>query len=128
MAAVLLGAMLAGKLGKPQGVNLFSLHRKISVFFTALIVVTFIHGLYDRIAHGEPFFWQHSTPLVTVVHGWVGLIIMVLALSQMVPSLAIKDRKKIRKLHMVLGYALLVLLVIQIFLGIWTVVVETAGG
>lgn len=128
VAAVFFGAMLVGRLKRPQGVNLFSLHRKIGVFFAALVVVTFIHGLYDRVAHGEPFFWQHTEPLVTVVHGWFGLIAMALALAQVVPSLAIKDRRKTRKVHMILGYTLSVMIVIQIFLGIWTVLVEVVGG
>jgi hypothetical protein len=128
VASVIVGATLVGRLKRPQGVNLFRLHRKIGVFFAVLVVVTFIHGLWDRIAHGEQFFWQHTEPSVTVVHGWVGVIIMIMALSQVVPSLAVKDRRKTGKLHMILGYALLILLIIQIFLGIGTVLVETAGG
>lgn len=77
---------------------------------------------------GEPFFWQHTYPLVTVLHGWFGLILTIMALLQVVPSLAIKDRRKTRKLHMILGYALLMLIIIEIFLGIGAVLVEFAGG
>ena len=128
VAALLFGAMLVGRLKRPQGINLFRLHRKISVFFAALVTVTFFHGLWDRIAHGELFFWQHTEPLVTVVHGWFGLIFMILAILQVASSLAVKDRRKIRKLHMILGYALLILVIVEIFLGIETVLVETAGG
>jgi hypothetical protein len=128
VAAVLFGAMLFGRLKRPQGVNLFRLHRKMGVFFAVLIVITFFHGLWDRIAHGEPFFWQHTEPLVTVVHGWFGLILMILAISQVSSSLAVKDRRRIRRLHMTLGYVLLILLIVQIFLGIGTILVETAGG
>ena len=128
VAALLFGAMLVGRLKKLQGVNLFGLHKKIGVFFAILIVVTFIHGLWDRIVHGEPFFWQHLSPLPMVVHGWIGLSIMILALTQVIPSLAIKNRKHIRKLHMILGYSLLVLVIIQIFLGVDLALVEFAGG
>jgi hypothetical protein len=128
VAAILFGAMIVGKLKRPQGVNLFRLHRKIGVFFAVLIVVTFIHGFWDRILMGEPFFWQHTYPLVTVLHGWFGLILTIMALLQVISSLAIKDRRKTRKLHMILGYALLIVIIVEIFLGIGAALLELAGG
>jgi hypothetical protein len=128
VTAILFGAMLVGRLRRPQGVNLFKVHRKIGVFFAGLIVVTFFHGLWDRILLGEPFFWQHTYPLVTVVHGWFGVILTIMVLLQVVPKLAIKDIRKTRKLHMILGYALVILIIIEIFFGIETALVELAGG
>ena len=128
IAVVVYGAKLVGRLKKTQGVNLFRLHRKIGVFIAVLIIVTFFHGIWDRIFMGEPFFWQHSEPLVTVSHGWLGLAIMVVALMQVVPSLVVKDRKRISRLHMIFGYTLLMLVVIQICLGFGAVLVELAGG
>jgi cytochrome b561 len=129
VATIIFGAMLVARLKKPQGlVNLFRLHRKIGVFFAVLIVVTFIHGFWDRILMGEPFFWQHTYPLATVLHGWFALVLTIMALLQVIPSLAIKDRRNTRKLHMILGYALLVVIIIEIFLGIGSALLELAGG
>lgn len=128
VAAILFGAMLVGRLKGTRGVNLFRLHRKIGVFFAILIVVTFIHGFWDRILMDEPFFWQHTYPLVTVLHGWFGLVLTIMALLQVVPSLAIKDRRKTKKLHMILGYSLLIMIIIEISLGVGAALLELAGG
>lgn len=128
IVTILFGAVLVGRLKRPQVVNLFRLHRKIGVFFAVLIVVTFIHGFWDRILMGEPFFWQHTYPLTTVLHGWFGLVLTIMALLQVIPGLAIKDRRKTRKLHMILGYTLLMVIIVEIFLGIGAALLELAGG
>jgi hypothetical protein len=51
-------------------------------------------------------------------HGRFGLAVVVVALLQVIPSLVVKKRKKIRKLHQILGYALPFLVLIQVILGI----------
>jgi hypothetical protein len=126
VAAAVLGAMMVGRIRKMQGVNLFRLHRKITIYLALLIVGTFFYGLWDRTSHGEPLFWQHVEPLATVVQGWFGLVVTIITVVQIVPCLAAKDRRKTRKLHMILGYALVLSLVIQTFLGIEAALVESA--
>jgi hypothetical protein len=126
IAAAMVGAMLVGRIGRAQGVNLFRLHRKITIYLAALIIVTFSYGLWDRVSHGEPLFWQHIEPLATVVHGWFGLVVTIMAVAQVIPCLVVKDRIRTRKLHMFLGYALVVSLVLQTFLGILAALIEVA--
>lgn len=125
IAATFVGAMIVGRVKRPQGVNLFALHRKITIYLTALIAATFIYGIWSRIAHGEPLFWQHTEPLVTVIQGWFGLVVMVAAVAQVFPCLT--AIRKNRKLHMILGYALLVMLVVQTWLGFGAAMIESAG-
>ena len=126
IAAAVVGAMLVGRMRRAQGVNLFGLHKKITIYLVALIVGAFFFGLWSRVSHGKPLFWQHIEPLATVVHGWFGLVVVIIAVLQVVPCLAVKDRRKTRKVHMILGYALVISLVIQTFLGIEAALVENA--
>jgi hypothetical protein len=86
-----------------------------------------IIGLWGRIFHDELFFWEDTELSVAVVHGWFGLIITILTLLQVVPSFVIKDRSKIRKLHLIVGCLVLTLLIIQILLGIGAVLEALAG-
>jgi len=127
VAAALVGAQIVGRIKRPKGINLFKLHRKIAIYLAALVVITFAQGLWDRIAHGEPLFWQHVEPLGIVVQGWFGLFVTILAISQLVPALVVKDRRKIRKLHRILGYTMVISLVIQTFLGVEAALVESMG-
>jgi hypothetical protein len=125
VAAVLVGAMLAGRIKRKQGKNLFSLHRKITFYLVFLIVATFFYGLWARVSHGELLFWQHAEPVVTVVQGWFGLIVTIIAIVQVLPCLIVKDRRKTKRMHMILGYVLLLSLVVQTFLGIEAGLIET---
>jgi len=127
MVTAAVGAMLTGRI-KRAGTNLFALHKKISAYLTILVVSTFLIGLWDRIFYGEPLFWQHTDPLAMVVQGWFGLVVTIMAIAQAVPCFVVKDKRKTRKLHTILGYALVIALVIQTFLGVEAVLVEIAGG
>ena len=124
IAATLIGAMIVGRVKRPQGINLFALHKKITIYLAALIVATFVFGIWSRIAHEEPLFWQHSEPIVTVVQGWFGLVVTVAAIVQVLPCLTVK--RKNRQLHMILGYALTIMLVIQTWLGFGAAIIEIA--
>jgi len=128
VAAALVGAMLTGRIRKKVGTNLFRLHKKISAYLTVLVVSTFFLGIWDRVFYGEPLFWQHTAPLAMVVQGWFGLVVTIMAIAQAVPCFVVKDKRKTRKLHMILGYALVIALVIQTFLGVEAILVEIAGG
>jgi hypothetical protein len=126
VATVTAGAMLGGRIKRRKGANLFRLHRRSSSYLTIFVLSAFFSGLWGRFGHGEPLFWQHVYPLAVVVQGWSGLVVAIMSIAQVIPCLAGGCRN--RKLHMILGYALLVALVIQIFLGIETALVEMAGG
>lgn len=127
-AAAVVGAMQVGRIRRIQGINLFSLHRKITVYLAMLIVGVFFYGLWSRTTHGELLFLQHADPLVTVTHGWFGLILMIIAIAQVLPCLVAKNRRKTKKLHMILGYALVLSLVLQTFLGVGAGLIEVAKG
>ena len=45
IAAAVVGAMLVGRMRRAQGVNLFGLHKKITIYLVALIVGAFFFGL-----------------------------------------------------------------------------------
>jgi hypothetical protein len=125
-ATVTAGAMLGGRIKRRKGANLFRLHRRASSYLTILVLSAFFSGLWGRVDHGEPLFWQHFYPLAIVVQGWSGLVVTIMSIAQVIPCFA--GRRKNRKLHMILGYALLVALVIQILLGVEAALVEMAGG
>lgn len=128
MATAIVGAMLTGRIRRLQGINLFRLHKKLSIYLAILVLAAFFLGVWARVAYGEPLFWQHTDPLIMVVQGWFGLVVTVAALAQIIPCLTVKDRRKMRRLHMILGYVLVILLVVQMFLGVGAALVEIAGG
>ena len=124
IVATLIGAMIVGRVKRPTGINLLALHKKITIYLAALIVATFIYGVWSRTAHGELLFWQQSEPIVTVVQGWFGLVVTFAAITQVLPCLT--ARRKNRKLHMILGYTLTIMLVIQTWLGFGAAIIEIA--
>lgn len=108
--SLITGAMLAGRIGKVASSNLFNVHRKVTIGFGSLMVWSFVFGLLVRLPHGEP--------LLTTLHGWLGLSIVVLALLQMVPCLARKERLLPKLAHRIVGYLLVGLVGFQAVLGI----------
>jgi len=126
VAVVVAGAMRAGRVRKSQGVGLSGLHRKTAIYLSAILVVTFLYGLWISISHGEPVFWEHGELSPATLHGWFGLTAMVVGIIQAGPCLAIRDRRRIKRLHMILGYTLTLLLVAQTWLGTQAAIGETA--
>ena len=118
VTGVIAGAGITERIKRIRETYTYKLHRKINTYATLLIVGTFVYGLWSRIAHGEPLFWQHVESFAVVLHGWWGLIVSIVAVFQIVSCFAVKDRRKTRRLHMVLGYSLVILLVVQTVLGI----------
>lgn len=98
------GAILTGRL-KRGATNAFVVHRNVSVLFSVFMFGTFFFGLWVTYSHGEG--------LLTSIHGWIGLAILVLAVIQVIPCFVSKQRSKIRRLHMVAGFSVAVLVVIQ---------------
>lgn len=109
------GASLTGRL-KRGTINAYMLHKNVSVLFTLFMLGTFLFGLWIQYSHGEA--------LLASIHGWIGLVIVVLALIQVVPCFVTKQRSKVRFLHMVAGFAVAVLVVIQVAWGLEIAVVD----
>ncbi len=128
IATAVFGAMLSGRIKRSQGTDLLRFHKELGVYIGILVLAAFSLGIWARIAYGEPLFWQHTDPIVMVVQGWFGLVVTITALAQIIPCFASKDRRKTRRLHMILGYVLLIFLVVQTFLGVGAALVEIAGG
>jgi len=79
------------------------------------MLVTFFYGLWVTSQHGKP--------LLESVHGWLGLIIALGAVMQLIPSIIIKKRIKIKTSHMILGYLLASLVVLEVAWGIHITVI-----
>jgi len=107
---IVTGAMNKGRLKGTNRTNLFKLHKTISILFGFFMVGTFVYGLWITSMHDEP--------LLTSAHGQLGLIIVIIAILQVIPSLIVKRRNNIRFPHMILGYAEAFLVAFQVTLGI----------
>ena len=103
------GAKLTGRIKGKKGVKTFKLHRIFSLLFGIITIGTFFYGLWVTS--------QHGVPVLLSVHGWLGLIITLFALAQIFPCLFVKKRTKIKIPHMIIGYILLVLVIIQVAWG-----------
>jgi hypothetical protein len=115
--ALVKGAMLTGRIQKGS-INPFKLHGRAGLFLFSFLLSTFLYGLWIRLLHDEP--------LLRSVHGWLGLIIVIIAALQVLPSLMAKERTKLRPMHRLLGYSLAPLIVIEATLGLYEGV--TDGG
>jgi hypothetical protein len=70
-------------------------------------------------------FWEQDELSPATLHGWFGLTAMIVGIIQAAPCLVLRDRRKIKELHMILGYALATLLVAQTWLGAQATIGET---
>jgi hypothetical protein len=109
IVVVVNGATLSGRL-KRGATNVYGLHRNVSVLFSLFMVGTFFFGLWVTYSHDEA--------LLTSIHSWIGLAIVVLAFIQVAPCFVTKQRAKVRSLHMVAGFAVAVLVVVQVAWGL----------
>jgi cytochrome b561 len=125
VAVVLLGAMNAGRKKSMRRGTLVRTHKRLGIYLSLLVAGTFLLGVWSRNAHGEALFWQSNEPMAAFVHGWLSVIILIIGFSQVIPRLVVKDLRKTRKLHLIIGYALLILLIIQTVLGIQLIMLET---
>ena len=110
IVASVTGAMLRGRIKRPEGVNVFGLHRWSGIGFVVFMAFTYLQGQYV-------FPW-HSLGLPASPHGWIGLTLIIFGAVQLLPSMFIRRRKPLRLSHMVLGYALGGLAFLQILWGL----------
>ncbi len=107
---ILTGAIQAGRIYRKSAFRVYPLHRAASIWFSLVVVVTFILGLLVTMHHGEP--------VLQSPHGILGLTLTALALIQLVPSLIIAKRSPIRTIHRIVGYLIAVLFSAQLYLGL----------
>jgi hypothetical protein len=119
----ILGAGIKGRIKKIKGANLIKLHRRIAIFFGLLVIGTFVYGLWMTS-------WRYGshTIIPPSIHGRLGFTIVLVALLQVIPSLATKKRKKIRTLHRILGYAMPILMLSQVILGLLLAIKRISNG
>ena len=103
--ALTTGALLKRRIKKKSQGNVFKFHKSVGIYFGALILGSFIYGLWIRLQHGES--------ILSSVHGKLGLIILLTVVLQIFPSLVFKNRARYRGLHKMIGYALAPILVID---------------
>lgn len=115
MIVVINGVILTGRL-KRGNVNAYRFHKNVSILFSLFMFGTFAFGLWVTYSHGDE--------LLNSIHGWIGLAIVILALIQVVPCFITKQRSKVKPLHMVVGFAVAVLVVIQTAWGLEIALVD----
>ncbi len=103
------GAKLTGRIKGKKGANTYKIHKIVSVLFSVFMIGTFFYGLWVTSGHGSP--------ILSSVHGWLGLIIFIFAVIQLIPCLFVKNRTRIKFPHMIIGYPLAFLVVIQVAWG-----------
>ena len=104
ISALATGAMLKGRI-KSSLTNIIGLHKRIGIYLGSFILGSFIYGIWMML--------QHRVPILSSVHGRVGLIILLIMILQILPSLVLKDRRRYRVLHRLLGYLLAPILIID---------------
>lgn len=117
ISVLIMGAALRRRIKRIRSPNLLKIHRRIAISFGLFIVGTFLYGLWITS-------WRHGVRILLPAsfHGRLGLGIVVTAMLQVIPSVVVKKRKKIRKAHMILGYALPPLVLLQVVWGTYTAV------
>lgn len=108
------GAMLKGRIKRKQ-TNVFLLHKKAAIYFGTFILGTLIYGLLLEIKYEEP--------ILTSTHGKLGILIFLIVVFQIIPSLVLRDRTRIRKAHKILGYALAPLMFLEASWGLYSGVI-----
>jgi hypothetical protein len=112
VVVILTGAVQKGRVRTIRLHGIFRYHKMASTWFSLFVIGTFVLGLLTTLEHGEP--------LLESPHGIVGLALVLMAIIQLVPSLLIKKRARIRALHMVVGYTIVPVFILQTVLGLYS--------
>ena len=108
---ILTGAVQKGRIRTVRLHQIFRYHKMASTWFSLFVIGTFVLGLLTTQEHGEP--------LLESPHGIVGLVLVLMAIVQLVPSLLIRRRARIRAIHMVIGYTIVPVFILQTVLGLY---------
>lgn len=109
------GGMLTGRLRKRENIQIFPLHRTVSIWFGIFVIGAFLFGLSVTALRGEP--------VLESIHGLLGLTVAVLAAAQLIPSLIMKNRSSVRGVHRITGYLLAPLVTLQVIAGLYAAVI-----
>ena len=107
---ILTGAIQNGRIPFLHMPKIMVVHKISGTCFSGVVIGTFILGLLVILGHGEP--------ILTSSHGILGLIVAILSGIQLVLSLVVTKRQKIRTAHKIIGYLIVPLFLLQIYLGI----------
>ncbi len=108
---ILIGAMFAGRIGDSRGhKELYKLHKFSGIVTGIFVVFTFIFMILPPYFSGET--------IVLELHGLIALITLIVVILQVSLSVTIKERTKLRSIHLYLGYGLFVILTLQVILGL----------
>ncbi len=114
LITVIFGTKNAGRFGLSRITkNTFNTHRILAIITGIIVVISFSLGiLVDNVLNIEYTFEFGG------IHGLTGLIAVILVFLQIIPSLIIKKRKKIKLIHRIIGYLLVIDLAVQLTTGI----------
>jgi len=115
-SVVIAGATLKGRIKKITKTNILKQHKWLAISFGFFILGVFLYGLWMTT--------RFSRFIPTSIHGKIGLTIAVIMILQVIPSLLIKKRTKIRAIHRIFGYTLISLVILQVTWGIHIAVVS----
>jgi hypothetical protein len=107
---IVTGAIRSGRISSLHFRQIHFIHKTASVGFSGIAVGTFFLGLLVTAGMGEE--------VLRSFHGLIGLAVAALSTFQLLPSLFITQRQSIRKVHMVVGYLIVPLFLLQVYLGI----------
>jgi hypothetical protein len=113
---VVTGAKLTGRIKGKEGATTYKIHKLVSISFSVIMIGSFIYGLIITSGHGSP--------VLTSVHGWLGVIILIFAIVQLVPCLFVKNRTRVKFPHMVFGYSLLLVVLLQVVFGLYDAILD----
>jgi hypothetical protein len=110
IVVILTGAVQKGRIRTIRLHQIFRYHKMASIWFSLFVIGTFVLGLLTTLEHGEP--------LLKSPHGIVGLVLVLMAVIQLVPSLIIRKRGRIQALHRIIGYTIVPVFILQTVLGL----------
>lgn len=108
---VILGFINANRLGKikPNKIT-FKIHKYISFLLIVLLAASFFTE--------ASFFIFGTGDEEFDAHGYIGLTALILSIVQVIPSMLIKDRRKLKLSHRFFGYIILFLMLVQLATGL----------
>ena len=114
LMTVLLGTKNAGRFGESKITKTtFNIHRILAIITGIIVIISFSLGFVLGNGLNIALTFEGGG-----IHGLTGLLAVILVLLQIIPSLIIKSRKKIKLIHRIVGYSLLIDLTVQLTTGI----------
>lgn len=115
ISIVTTGAMITGRIKSRENVQVFSIHKTLSIWFSIFVIGSFLSGLAILAVQGEP--------VLATSHGILGLIIALLATFQLISNFITSNRASLRGVHRTIGYLLVPLVTLQLIAGLYVAVI-----